>query len=270
MFHTHALAEVTCEIAMPRQPISLKRKKSDAGSESGEDFLLEQGHRLHSHRPAIVDFVFESIEKNAHGATYKEPPRDQPAPLCRDNRYFHLACPYYLLRPGEYQACLLDHCLLSIGALIRHLIEGHVEPPYCPKCCRIFECSYERDAHLDADGCEWRSRPVDSVNLSQREELVKGGRVGDCEQDRWLHIWRTVFEPSDSPPALPSYLCSGAGLAISATHDFSKESGRSLTVGYLEDAGIWFTAEEADDLSQCVLQDILKRLLDQERNVAAP
>ncbi|CAG9949501.1 unnamed protein product [Clonostachys rosea f. rosea IK726] len=232
-------------------PPRLPRAPRPMEIESAEEFALS--YQLKSHRSAIFDLVFQRVNDKIRVANYKEPLDDQPASQNRANGHFHLACPYYLLNPGRYR---------SIEAVIEHLQEHHLQPPYCPLCSQAFTKATERDDHLRVRSCLRRESPVDGISIAQKGELVGKDSVQDSVKDRWRRIVKTVFEASDSLPSLDPYLSSGVGLAVSVTRDFWDENGHRL-IGECMNAGIGYTTEEADALLRYVLEDVLRKLLDQ-------
>jgi hypothetical protein len=173
--------------------------------------------------------------------------------------FFHLACPFYIHAPDKHQACLAQHDVSSIEALIKHLLRQHDKPLYCRTCWKTFETLIDRDNHVLENACK-RIDQEASIGLteSQKVRLIKRDRYELGEARRWRRIWSTVF-PGREQPRSP-YLEQDEGLKVSMVRDFWTVEGQEVVSGFLMGLGSHADGNSVRDETIC--PEALRGLVD--------
>ncbi|KAJ4052259.1 hypothetical protein NW756_001694 [Fusarium oxysporum] len=146
--------------------------------------------------------------------------------------FLHLACPFFINAPEQYQQCLFKDDFDSIETLIKHLLRHHNRPLYCPTCRKTFRTLIERDDHALENACKRNTKEeLDGLTENQKAKLIKRDRYYLGEAARWRCIWSTVFPDSEQPQS--PYLDNGNGLSASMVKDFWTADGQRVVSGFL-------------------------------------
>lgn len=187
--------------------------------------------------------------------------------------YFHLACPFFVLDPDQYEQCALGHNLRSISNVIQHLRKHHspAHRYYCSYCGRPFDNGHARDDHVREFSCVRHA--VKRENAVPRQVLQLICRKDDrrCrEVPRWQHIYATIFPQEIQPSAEAVYLKGGLPLIISMVRDYWSSNGSRLVREFLKDSqeskGEELSMEEITMLCQLAGAEILRRITAKSRD----
>jgi hypothetical protein len=179
----------------------------------------------------------------------------QPA---RTKLFLHLACPFQIFAPDEYQKCLLKDDLQSIEELKEHLFRCHSRPIHCLICYKTFDTLIQRDDHVLSETCQKRDvGPLYGLDESQKSKFVRGDSWHFGERRRWYRIWSVIFPGSKNPPS--SYLDRGLGLSISMMRDFWELYGPQCVSDCLEQEEL--TDDQGESVQRVLYELALKDLL---------
>ncbi|KAF5231758.1 hypothetical protein FANTH_13280 [Fusarium anthophilum] len=166
----------------------------------------------------------------------------------------HYQCPFYASNPKKYPACLIDHELLSIESVKRHVERHHAKPPYCPRCAKTFDSVSKCDRHILEKRCRTESLKIpDGINLYQRSRLSTKDNPKLSDKRRWERIYKTIFPGVESCPS--PYLDSGVGLAVSMARDFWRIQGTEIISEFLAGQN-WLPFGQGD--AHTVLYELVK------------
>ncbi|KAH7246552.1 hypothetical protein BKA59DRAFT_478157, partial [Fusarium tricinctum] len=179
----------------------------------------------------------------------------QPA---RTKLFLHLACPFQIFAPDEYQKCLLKDDLQSIEELKEHLFRCHSRPIHCLICYKTFDTLIQRDDHVLSETCQKRDvGPLYGLDESQKSKFVRGDSWHFGERRRWYRIWSVIFPGSKNPPS--PYLDRGLGLSISMMRDFWELYGSQCVSDCLEQEEL--TDDQGESVQRVLYELALKDLL---------
>ncbi|KAF5591727.1 hypothetical protein FPCIR_6007 [Fusarium pseudocircinatum] len=186
----------------------------------------------------------------------------------RTKSFLHLACPFTIYAPDEYQRCLLKDDLQSIEDLKEHLFRCHSRPIHCLICYRAFDTLIQRDDHVLSETCQKRDAgPLYGLNESQKAKLIRRDSWHFGERRRWYRIWSVVFPGSKNPPS--PYLDRGLGLSISMMRDFWELYGSQCVSDCLEHEEL--TDDQGDSvervLYELALEDLLGEMVQEDDNL---
>ena len=271
----------------------------DGGELPREDVdanAIRPGHKFHSLRQDLVSWAYDKIQKwmcsirYIERLEYRKPRKHartgegKSQSICpqtdgRDNSeglvlqpvggYFHLSCPFYISNPVRHQSCILEHDLKSIEDVIDHLLKHHREPPYCPRCGRMFSKFLERDNHIRERSCDYRPPAnIEGVNDRLEAELVRRHNRRWRVKERWLQVYATLFPKAPRPHGSAAYLKDGVGLAMSLVRDYWAKRGRECVEEYLSSHGLLHRHRRPDKEEkvpgahlQLVLGDLLQKVV---------
>ncbi|KAI6762564.1 hypothetical protein HG530_008544 [Fusarium avenaceum] len=186
----------------------------------------------------------------------------QPA---RTKLFFHLACPFQVFAPDEYQKCLLKDDLQSIEELKEHLFRCHSRPIHCLICYKAFDTLIQRDDHVLSETCQKREvGPLYGLDESQKSKLIRGDSWHFGERRRWYRIWSVIFPGSKNPPS--PYLVQGLGLSISMMRDFWELYGSQCVSDCLEPENLIDDQGESVQrvLYELALEDLLGEMIQED------
>jgi hypothetical protein len=189
----------------------------------------------------------------------------QPA---RTKLFLHLACPFQIFAPDEYQKCLLKDDLQSIEELNEHLFRCHSRPIHCLICYKTFDTLIQRDDHVLSETCQKRDvGPEYGLDESQKSKLIRGDSWHFGEVRRWYRIWSVISPGSKSPPS--PYLDRGLGLSISMMRDFWELYGSQCVSDCLEHEELTDDQGESVQrvLYELALEDLLGEMIQEYDNL---
>ncbi|KAH7254228.1 uncharacterized protein BKA55DRAFT_539063 [Fusarium redolens] len=173
--------------------------------------------------------------------------------------FFHLACPFYIHAPDKHQQCLIQHDLVSIERLKKHLLRHHDRPLYCRTCRKTFATLIDRDNHALENACKRNDQEtLDGLTESQKARLIKGDRYWLGEANRWRRIWSTVLPGTEQPPC--PYLDRGDGLNVSMIRDFWAVDGQKIVSDFVE--SLESPTDEKSATHDMICQKALEGLVD--------
>ncbi|KAG7405144.1 hypothetical protein Forpe1208_v014537 [Fusarium oxysporum f. sp. rapae] len=186
----------------------------------------------------------------------------QPA---RTKSFLHLACPFQIYAPDEYQKCLLKDDLQSIEDLKEHLFRCHSRPIHCLICYKTFDTLIQRDDHVLSETCQKRDAgPLYGLNESQKSKLIRGDSWPFGERRCWYRIWSVIFPGSKNPPS--PYLDRGLGLSISMMRDFWELYGSQCVSDCLEHEEL--TDDQGESVQRVLyelsLEDLLSEMVQED------
>ncbi|KAF5563703.1 hypothetical protein FNAPI_2542 [Fusarium napiforme] len=185
----------------------------------------------------------------------------------RTKSFLHLACPFTIYAPDEYQKCLLKDDIQSIEDLKEHLFRCHSRPIHCLICYKAFDTLIQRDDHVLSETCQRRDvGPLYGLNESQKAKLIRGDSLHFGERRRWYRIWSVVFPGSKNPPS--PYLDRGLGLSMSMMRDFWQLHGSQCVSDYLEHEELADDQGESVELVlyELLLEDLLGEMVQEEND----
>ncbi|RBR26692.1 uncharacterized protein FIESC28_00475 [Fusarium coffeatum] len=186
----------------------------------------------------------------------------QPA---RTKLFLHLACPFQIFAPEEYQKCLLKDDLQSIEELNEHLFRCHSRPIHCLICYKTFDTLIQRDDHVLSETCQKRDvGPEYGLDESQKSNLIRGDSWHLGERRRWYRHWSVIFPGSKNPPS--PYLDRGLGLSISMMRDFWESHGSQCVSDCLEQEELTDDQGESVQrvLYELTLEDLLGEMIQED------
>ena len=186
----------------------------------------------------------------------------QPA---RTKLFLHLACPFQIFSPHEYQKCLLKNDLQSIEELNEHLFRCHSRPIHCLICYKTFDTLIQRDDHVLSETCQKCDvGPEYGLDESQKSKLIRGDSWHLGERRRWYRHWSVIFPGSKNPPS--PYLDRGLGLSVSMMRDFWELCGSQCVSDCLEHEELTDDQGESVQrvLYELALEDLLSEMIQEE------
>lgn len=129
------------------------------------------------------------------------PPRRPAKTVVKENTP-RILCPFYVQDRHAWSKCF-KHRFRGTADVRQHILRVHMQPPYCSVCGTTFKKDDARDRHIAEQSCERQTfEDIPGVSTEQFDRITEIGKqpkhhVG--ERERWLQMWRTLFDGEPDP-----------------------------------------------------------------------